>query len=137
MTIIFRRTAAEIEAEQLAGFFVGWRTRPTPETHLRLLHASDRVVVAIDGETSQVVGFATALTDGILSSYISFVEVLPTYQRQGVGRELVRQLLEALGGLYMVDAMTDADLEPFYRALGMLPGKGMMLRRYESQAGLS
>ena len=134
--ITFRDTAAGITPQQLTGFFVGWQSPPTPETHLRLLAASDRVVVALDDESSRVVGFATALTDGILAAYISFVEVLPGYQRQGIGRELVRQLLQTLDGLYMVDTITDSELTPFYREHGMLPGTGMMLRRYQSQSGL-
>src|ERR1043166_8018433 len=125
--ITFRDTAAGITPQQLTGFFIGWQSPPTPETHLRLRAASDRVVVALADEFSRVVGFATALTDGVLAAYISFVEVLPGYQRQGIGRELVRQLLQTLDGLYMVDTITDSELTPFYREHGMLPGTGMML----------
>jgi ribosomal protein S18 acetylase RimI-like enzyme len=135
MTISFRDSADEVAREQLQGFFVGWPTRPTPETHLRLMRSSDRVVLAIDDETGQVVGFVTALTDGVLSAYISFLEVLPSHQRRGIGRELVRRLLATLDGLYMVDVMCEVELQPFYRALGMVPATGMILRRYEAQSG--
>ena len=39
--------------------------------------------------------------------------------RQGIGRELVRRILERLDGLYMVDLLCEPDLVPFYAALGM------------------
>ena len=59
-----------ITPEQLKGFFVGWPAPPTPETHLRLLQQSDAVVLAVDDATQQVVGFITAISDGVLLSLI-------------------------------------------------------------------
>jgi hypothetical protein len=31
--------------------------------------------------------------------------------------------------------MCDVEFQPFYRALGMVPATGMILRRYEAQSG--
>jgi len=137
MTISFRDSADDVVPSHLGGFFVGWPTGPTPETHLRLLHASDRVVIAIDESLGVVVGFATALTDGVLAAFISFVEVLPSHQGRGIGRGLIQRLLDSMRDLYMVDVTCDADLQPFYRMAGMKPATGMILRRYDAQAGVS
>ena len=118
-----------IETRHLKGFFVGWPHPPSPETHLRLLSGSDYVVLAIDVETGQVVGFVTALTDGVLSGFIPLLEVLPTYQRRGIGQMLMTRMLDRLGHLANVDLLCDPDVVPFYERFGMMPVQGMALRR--------
>ncbi|MTD14281.1 GNAT family N-acetyltransferase [Nakamurella sp. YIM 132087] len=77
----------------------------------------------------RVVGFVTAVSDGVLAAYLPLLEVLPEFQGQGIGSELVRRMLDLLGGLYMVDVVTDPDVVPFYERFGMVPGTALMLRR--------
>jgi ribosomal protein S18 acetylase RimI-like enzyme len=116
---------------QLSGFFVGWPSPPTSERHLELLRGSHAVAIAVDD--AAVVGFATAISDGVLSAFIPLLEVLPSHQRRGIGTELVQRLLAQLEHLYMVDVCCDADLEPFYRRLGFRTlDRGMGLRRRET-----
>lgn len=124
-----------INSAQLAGFFVDWPDHPTPETHLRLLQNSTEVVLAIDDESGQVVGYITAISDGVLSAYIPLLEVLPAHQRQGIGSELARRMLDKLEHLYMIDLLCDAGVQPFYERLGMRPATGMMIRNYQRQSG--
>jgi ribosomal protein S18 acetylase RimI-like enzyme len=133
--IVYAETAETLTAQQLSGFFVGWPNPPTPEKHLRLLEGSDEVVIAQDDATGQVVGFITAITDGVLSAYIPLLEVLPVYQGQGIGSELVRRMLAKLADLYMVDLLCDPNMQPFYERLGMYPTTGMLRRNYDRQAG--
>jgi ribosomal protein S18 acetylase RimI-like enzyme len=124
-----------VTAENLCGFFVGWPNPPSSATHLEILRNSSLVVLAIDSETGDVVGFITAISDGVLSAYIPLLEVLPGYQKQGVGVELTRRMLEKLKGLYMVDLLCDEELQSFYAKLGMKRAQGMFLRNYECQGG--
>ena len=120
-----------VEPPQLDGFFVGWPSPPSPERHLELLRGSAAVVLARDGDA--VVGFVTAISDGVLSASIPLLEVLPAYRGRGIGSELVRRLLAALDGLYMIDLSCDAELEPFYARLGFRPlERGMGIRNYEA-----
>lgn len=133
--ITYRESSAGIGAEQLHGFFVGWSSPPAPEVHLRLLDRSDAVVLAVDDATGRVVGFVTAISDGVLSAYIPLLEVLPEYQRRGIGSELMRRMLARLRALYMVDLLCDPQLQPFYRRFGMLPASAMALRDYAHQSG--
>ncbi len=116
------------------GFFGGWPDPPSPKTHLRLLAESDAVVLALE-ESGAVVGFVTAITDGVLCAYIPLLEVLPAYRGGGIGRGLVRRMLSKLDDLYMVDLLCDPGLRPFYASVGMGPATGMMVRRYTNQAG--
>jgi GNAT superfamily N-acetyltransferase len=133
--IEYMYNADRIEPHQLEGFFVGWPNPPSPETHLRLLQNSDRVVLAMDKTNDKVVGFITAVTDGVLSSYIPLLEVLPDYQKQGIGAALIARMLEQLKDFYMVDLLCDADLQPFYEKLGMRRATGMFIRNYDRQSG--
>lgn len=132
--IRYTRSLDGITAEQLAGgFFAGWPTPPSPEMHRRILRGATHVVLALDGE--RVIGFVTALSDGVLSAYIPLLEVLPAYQGRGVGTALLRELFAALGDLYMIDLQCDASMQPFYARLGMQPMSGMALRNYAMQNG--
>lgn len=115
------------------GFFAGWLHPPTPETHLKLLHGSDHVILARDDE--QVIGYITAISDGVLAAYIPHLEVLPAYRGQGIGSELVRRMLDQLRHLYMIDLMCDPDVQPFYERLGLRRYSGMIYRNYERQSG--
>jgi ribosomal protein S18 acetylase RimI-like enzyme len=120
-----------VEARDLEGFFAGWPQPPTPERRLELLRGSDHVVLAREGE--RVVGFVTAISDGVLSAYVPLLEVLPDRQGRGIGSELMRRLLARLEDLYMVDLCCDADLEPFYRRLGLQTlDRGMGIRNRDA-----
>jgi ribosomal protein S18 acetylase RimI-like enzyme len=135
MSIEYRESCAGLAPDQLTGFFVGWAASPDPQTHLRLLAGSDHVVLAFDPGSRRVVGFATAVTDGVLTAYIPLVEVLPDWQDRGIGAELTRRLLDRLKDFYAVDLLCDPALQPFYERFGMRPAGGMMLRRYALQSG--
>ena len=74
-----------------------WPNPPSPETHLTILRQSFAAVVARDDWTSNVVGFVTAISDGILAAYIPLLEVLPAYRGRGIGTELMRRVLVQFG----------------------------------------
>ena len=115
-----------VEPQQLAGFFVGWAKPPSTERHLDILRGSSHVVLAQDGD--RVVGFVTAISDGVISAYVPLLEVLPEYQGRGIGAELMRRLLALVGDLYMVDLCCDEDVVRFYERLG--------LQRWDAGMGL-
>jgi len=131
VAIVYKTSASDVLPKHLSGFFVGWLHPPSAATHLELLRRSDEVVLAVESETAQVVGFVTAITDGVLSAFIPLLEVLPAHQGRGIGGELMRRMLDRLRRFYMVDLSCDAQLQPFYECLGMRPAQGMLLRRYD------
>lgn len=110
--IRYEEDVAGVEPDQLSGFFEGWPTHPTQDRHLELLRGSDAVVLAIDAEIGAVVGFVTAISDGVLSAYTPLLEVLPAYRGRGIGKELVTRIVDRLGDLYMVDLVCDSDMPP-------------------------
>lgn len=133
--IKYQHSIKDITPAMLQGFFVDWPNPPAPKTHLRLLKKSDMVVLAIDTETRLVVGFITAISDGVLSCYIPFLEVLPPYQNHKIGQKLVGKMLEKLKNVYMIDLMCDKTLQGFYKRFKMQPSTGMIFRNYKNQSG--
>lgn len=127
--IDYRDTAAGIRPEQLDGFFEGWPAPPSPQDHLRILEQSSHVLLAVDRGSGQVVGFITAVSDGVLAAYIPLLEVLPGWRGRGIGTELARRMLKRLKGFYAVDLLCDPGFQSFYARLGMRPACGMMIRR--------
>jgi len=126
---------AGIFSDHLKGFFQEWPNPPSPDAHLRILKGSDEVVLAIDEETGNVVGFITAVTDGVLCAHIPLLEVLPAYRGRGIGSELVRRMLGKLDAFYSIDLACDEGTVSFYERLGMRPGVRMSLRNYDRQSG--
>lgn len=70
----------------------------------------------------------TVLTDGLIAAHITLLEVLPGYQRRGIGTELVRRMLDSLGPLAMIDALCDEEILPFYRSFGVTRVVGVAWR---------
>lgn len=133
--ITYTDSLEHVTAENLtSGFFAGWPNGPSPTTHYRILANSAAIVLA-QTEDGTVVGFITAISDGISCAYIPHLEVLPAYHGRGIGTELVRRMLEKLKHLYMIDLVCDPELQPFYERLGMRAVVGMVVRNYERQSG--
>lgn len=135
--IVYSGSLEGVHPIHLQGFFVdwGWPTYPSPETHLKLLQQSYAVELALDIETGSVIGYITAISDGVLSAYIPLLEVLEPWQGLGVGSELVRRMLDRLSHLYMIDLLCDEEVQPFYERAGMQRTTGMMIRNYHHQTG--
>lgn len=133
-TLTYQTTTDGLTADQLdSGFFADWPNPPSPATHLRILKQSDHRVLAIRGD--RVIGFITAISDGVLSAFITLLEVLPEEQDKGIGQSLMNQLMQDIGDIYMVDLVCDANLSRFYAELGFATATGMSRRNYELQSG--
>ncbi|WP_025116352.1 GNAT family N-acetyltransferase [Lysinibacillus fusiformis] len=135
--LLYKNNLEDISSDMLKGFFVDWPNPPSPQTHLKLLKNSSKVVVALDEQSNQVVGFITAISDGVLSAYIPFLEVLPAYKSKGIGKELINRMLIELQYMYMIDLCCDNDLVPLYEKFGMMKSNGMLIRNYGMQSGVS
>lgn len=124
--ICYRDDPGPLRANQLHGFFVGWPRSPSAEQLLAVLSGSHRCVYAYDGV--RVVGFVHAISDGSLTAFVPWLEVLPEHQGRGIGVELLTRLLAGLQDLYSVDVVCDPALRGFYERFGMRPLLGMGLR---------
>lgn len=123
----------EINESDLVGLFSHWGSPPAPEAILRIFQGSQIVLLAREGEGGPVIGYITAITDGVSTAYIPHLEVRAEWQGQGIGSELVRLLLERLRHIYAIDLMCDPELQPFYARQGFRAWTGMLIRNYDRQ----
>ena len=105
------------------------RLTPSPSEHLRILRSSQHVVLALDADQQQVIGFINALGDGVVSAFIPLLEVLPEHRGRGIGSELVRRMLHELRHYRCIDLTCDGELRGFYTRLGMQPAGAMIVRQ--------
>lgn len=114
----------------LDGFFIGWK-KPLSIPKLReLLFNSTYKVIAVDDAKEKVIGIVTALSDNVNWAFIPYLEVLPDYQKRGIGKELMQKMLDILVDINCIDLTCDPEVQPFYARFGMLKSEGMVIRRY-------
>jgi len=78
---------------------------------------SNLIVTAWDGDL--LVGISRALTDFHFSCYLSDLAIRKEYQKQGIGKELVRLTKEAIGPLSMLLLLSAPAAMEYYPKIGM------------------
>jgi ribosomal protein S18 acetylase RimI-like enzyme len=127
--IEYRTSLDGIPPDDLEGFLVGWRNPLSCKQLYSLLQSSSYFALAYDTETNRVVGFVNALSDGINFAFIPTLEVLPAYQRRGIGSQLMKRILHSLNQISCIDLTCDPPVQSFYKRFGMLESHGMVIRR--------
>ncbi|WP_275125393.1 GNAT family N-acetyltransferase [Streptococcus suis] len=98
---------------------VGWTNyTDRPAMLQKALEHSLFVLAAFDG--NRLVGLLRAVGDGHSIVFIQDILVLPTYQRQGIGRHLLEQAVTHFPGIYQLHLLTDntEKTRSFYEAIG-------------------
>ena len=98
---------------------VGWTNYTNqPQMLEQALSHSLVIYVALDGDA--VVGLIRLVGDGFSSIFVQDLIVLPSYQRQGIGRSLMKEALEDYKDAYQVQLVTEQTEKNvgFYRSLG-------------------
>ena len=99
---------------------VGWTNYKTNPTMLKNALEHSLFLISARDEDGKLVGFLRAVGDGYSIVYIQDIIVLPEYQRQGIGTQLLRQTLEHFKEVYQIILTTDSELKTiaFYEANG-------------------
>ena len=98
---------------------VGWTNYTNqPQMLEQALSHSLVIYLALDGDA--VVGLIRLVGDGFSSVFVQDLIVLPSYQRQGIGRALMKEALEDFKEAYQVQLATEQTEKNvgFYRSMG-------------------
>ena len=98
---------------------VGWTNYTNqPQMLEQALSQSLVIYLALDGDA--VVGLIRLVGDGFSSVFVQDLIVLPSYQRQGIGRALMKEALEDFKEAYQVQLATEQTEKNvgFYRSMG-------------------
>jgi ribosomal protein S18 acetylase RimI-like enzyme len=108
------------ELEQLCDA-VGWSRRPLRRVRRALQHSL--LVVGLwrhDARLPKLVGFARCTGDGVIEATVWDVAVHPLYQGAGLGKQLMRYVLDLLRAMEVerVSLFADPGVVEFYGAQG-------------------
>ena len=78
-------------------------------------------------------GIITALSDKIHWAFIPYLEVIPAYQNQKIGKQLMELMLEKTKEIVCIDLTCDKKMQVFYKQFGMVASHGMIIRRYMNE----
>jgi GNAT superfamily N-acetyltransferase len=112
--------SSELPLDQLVRLYSlnKWSAANKPQDlHSALLH-SHSLISAWDNDT--LVGVGNAISDGHLVVYYPHLLVLPEYQRQGIGREIIARLKSRYLGFHQHMLVADRDAVEFYKRCGFL-----------------
>jgi len=110
----------EVAAINIRDLFlsVNWSLGNNPDKLQSAFSHSDKVITAWDGE--KLIGLINTIADGSLTAFIPFLLVNPNYQKQGIGRKLVRMIVSEYKNYERIVLLTEKDAVDFYRKCGFL-----------------
>ena len=99
---------------------VGWTNYTTNPTMFKNALEHSLFLISARDEEGKLIGFLRAVGDGYSIVYIQDIIVLPEYQRQGIGTQLLRQTLERFKEVYQMILTTDSEFKTiaFYESNG-------------------
>ena len=119
MIIIRKQEIVKLEDVFYLYQAVGWTNYTNqPQMLEQALSHSLAIYLALDGDT--VVGLIRLVGDGFSSVFVQDLIVLPSYQRQGIGSNLMKEALADYKDAYQIQLATEQTEKTlgFYRSLG-------------------
>ena len=124
MKITYTASRVNITGKQLQRLFqsVKWKSARYPDQLLQAISGSHSVITAWDGH--ELVGLVNAISDGCMTAYFHYMLVDPAYQGQGIGRELMRQMLARYDAYETKVLIAYPEVIRFYESMGFKTEKG-------------
>jgi ribosomal protein S18 acetylase RimI-like enzyme len=112
----------------------GWwqEGRDDPGEIGALIQGSLVFVVAVDRLSGKAIGMGRAISDGVSDAYIQDLVVLPGYRGRGIGKVILRRLLDACHErrIRWIALIAEGGSGDFYRQLGFRVEEGDLPMMY-------
>jgi ribosomal protein S18 acetylase RimI-like enzyme len=108
---------------------VGWWPERQEQELARVLD-SDLAIGAWKGD--HLVGFARVISDGCFHAYIDDVLIHPDYQREGLGSQLLTELLASLRHIETITLFCQPELVSFYERQGFKAYQSQVVMHHKS-----
>lgn len=109
-----------------------WKECYDPSEINNLIKNSFSFVVAVDKKINKAVGMGRLLSDGVSDAYIQDLVVLKKYRKKGVGKKIVRFLLNVCkkNHIQWIGLISEPNQDPFYEKIGFKKMKKYIPMRY-------
>ncbi|MDU1847090.1 MAG: GNAT family N-acetyltransferase [Niallia nealsonii] len=104
----------QIKASEVMELYkdAGWWNERTEQDMEKMLSQASLAVGA--WKNNALIGFARAISDGIFRAYIEDVVIHSSYNRKGIGTQLIDKLLKELSDIDVISLFCEEDLITFY-----------------------
>ncbi len=124
MTLEWSDSLDDVDWDELSALFkIALGEKPAAGLRIVFANSLYRCFVR---EHGRIVGVGRALADGVDTSYICDVAVLPEYQGTGMGKQIVGKLVALSHGHKKILLYAVPGKEPFYRKFGFARMKTAM-----------
>jgi ribosomal protein S18 acetylase RimI-like enzyme len=117
MALDWTDTLELVDWEELSALYKVAPLGDKPPANLKIVFSNSRYRCFVS-EHGRIVGVGRALADGVDTSYICDIAVLPEYQGTGLGKQIVARLVELSRGHKKIILYAVPGKEPFYRKFG-------------------
>ena len=108
----------DIDKDKLVKLFksVGWKTGEYPNRLYNAIKNSEYVMTIWD--KNDLVGLISAITDGYINVFITYLLVHPKYQKTGLGTVMMNDFIKKFEGFGRRILTTELDKEEYYKKFG-------------------
>ena len=108
----------DIDKNQLIKLFesVGWKTAEYPNRLYNAIKNSEYVMTIWKEE--ELVGLISAITDGYINVFITYLLVNPEYQKIGLGKTMMNDFIKKFEGFGRRILTTEIDKKDYYKKFG-------------------
>lgn len=127
--------AGRVDRDAVWDFLVNnayWGRNRTRDDFDRQLAAAWRVVGAYERGTGRLAGFARAISDGVAIAYLADVFVVQQARGSGLGKELVKTMIDRGPGSRFRWMLHTADAHGLYRQFGFVAPDEKYMERSRS-----
>ena len=110
----------EIGKEKLVELFksVGWKTAEYPNRLYTAIKNSEYVMSVWNKD--DLIGLISAIDDGAINVFITYLLVKPEYQKQGLGKIMINDFCKRYEGFGRRILSTELDKEKYYNKFGFI-----------------
>lgn len=109
----------DFTAEQLEDLFlsVEWDSGKYPNKLVTAMKNYSAVFSAWDGD--KLIGLVSAMDDGILTAYVHYLLVNPSYQKRGIGKHLMTLIQSHYAAYLKLILVAENPAVEFYKSCGL------------------
>lgn len=108
----------DIDKENLVTLFtsVGWKTAEYPNRLYNAIKNCNYVISVWNDQ--ELIGLLSAIDDGYINVFLTYLLIKPEYQKNGIGKKLMSKFCEHYEGFGRRILTTELDKEEYYKKFG-------------------